>query len=344
MRPSFFLPLEPVVGGVRSTVTCVAFWTVAAAAVAGMAACTSLPREEAFPVWPSPPAEPRVRLERIVAGSDPAGGGFFSGFSKQPRRPLFERPFGVAWDGPDLIVADPAAHRVLRISPEGRVTRSPDGLLGEPMGVATMPDGIAVTDPRAGEVLLLRRNLRSKRLLLGSLIRPTGIAFDGTRLFVLETGRHLLRIREANGTWRELGGRGEGSGEFNYPASLAVGGRLLLVGDTLNFRIQKIDSKSGSLLGTFGQLGDGTGEMPRIKGVAIDSVGHIWASDALLDQVAIYAEDGTYLLSIGDQGTAPGQFSFPAGLAASGDGRVAVADSLGRRIQVFRILEGRDTR
>jgi DNA-binding beta-propeller fold protein YncE len=311
----------------------------------GFVACTSLPKEEAFPVWPPPPAEARVRLERIVADADGAGRGFFSGASRQSKPSLFERPFGVAWDGPDLIVADPAARRILRIPPTGSATKSPDGLLGEPMGVAVTPEGIAVTDSRAGEVLLVGRDLKSKRLLLGDLVRPTGIAYDGARLYVLETGRHLLRIRDANGTWRQAGGRGEGGGEFNFPAALAAGNGRLLVGDTLNFRIQKIDPVSGRALGAFGQLGDSAGEMPRIKGVAVDSAGHVWVSDALLDQVAIYAEDGTYLLSIGSQGAAPGQFSFPAGLAASGDGRVAVVDSLGRRIQVFKILtEGRTPR
>jgi hypothetical protein len=43
-------------------------------------------------------------------------------------------------------------------------------------------------------------------------------------------------------------------------------------------------------------------------------------------------------MSLGRTGTEPGEFSFPAGIAAHPDGRVAVVDSLNRRLQVFRVL------
>ena len=37
-------------------------------------------------------------------------------------------------------------------------------------------------------------------------------------------------------------------------------------------------------------------------------------------------------------GDEPGRFSFPAGIAAHPDGRIAVVDSLNRRVQVFRLV------
>ena len=107
----------------------------------------------------------------------------------------------------------------------------------------------------------------------------------------------------------------------------------------MNFRIQRVDASSGRPLGAFGQLGDAPGEMPRLKGISVDSAGHVWVADAYLDQVLLYDDRGNFLLAIGNSGSGTGEFLFPAGIAASRDGTVAVADSLNRRLKVFRILE-----
>ena len=134
----------------------------------------------------------------------------------------------------------------------------------------------------------------------------------------------------------EWGGRGAGPGLFNFPAALSLHAGNLWVGDTLNFRVQRLDAIRGEPVGTFGRLGDAAGEMPRIKGVAVDAAGILWVSDAHLDRVALFRPDGTFLTDIGGKGELPGEFSFPAGLAAHPDGRVAIVDSLNRRIQIFR--------
>jgi DNA-binding beta-propeller fold protein YncE len=145
-------------------------------------------------------------------------------------------------------------------------------------------------------------------------------------------------VLEPDGSRHFIGYRGNGDGAFNFPTTLAAANGWLWVGDTLNFRIQRLDPNSGVVLGTFGRLGDHAGEMPRIKGIAIDSAGHPWVSDAHLDRVSVYSTEGELLISIGSGGSAPGQFSFPAGVAAHPSGRVAVVDMLNRRVQIFRVM------
>ena len=71
--------------------------------------------------------------------------------------------------------------------------------------------------------------------------------------------------------------------------------------------------------------------MPRI----VDSEGRIWVTDGHLDRVSLYDEDGNLLISIGGTGSSPGEFSFPTGIAVHPDGRVAIVDSLNRRLQIF---------
>ncbi|MCB1035215.1 MAG: hypothetical protein KDD47_15410, partial [Acidobacteria bacterium] len=60
-----------------------------------------------------------------------------------------------------------------------------------------------------------------------------------------------------------------------------------------------------------------------------------WVADAHLDRVSLYQASGELLASLGGRGTGPAEFSFPAGIAAHPDGRVAVVDSFNRRLQVF---------
>ncbi|MGB5814468.1 MAG: 6-bladed beta-propeller, partial [Thermoanaerobaculia bacterium] len=151
-------------------------------------------------------------------------------------------------------------------------------------------------------------------------------------------GRHRLLIVEPDGSTTTIGERGPDLGQFNFPAAIAVADDTLWVGDTLNFRIQRISLSSGQALAAFGQLGDASGETPRIKGITVDHDGNLWVSDALLDQVALYNQGGEFLMGLGESGIEPGQLSFPAGLSAHRDGRMAVVDSLNRRVQIFRLI------
>jgi len=267
-----------------------------------------------------------------------AGVGLFSWIAGEKDAPLFERPYGVAWLGGDLVVADPAARRLVRVADSGKVTSSDPDPDFAPLMVAGCGDGLVVSDSESGRVARFDAELRRVSWLAQGLDRPTGVACDSGAVWIVETGAHRLVVIGGDGTRRVIGARGTGDGQFNFPVALARWGEMVLVGDTLNFRIQRLDLPSGRFRGAFGRLGDAAGDTPRLKGITVDSAGHVWASDAHLDQVSIYTAEGQLLLSLGRSGTAPGEFAFPAGLAAHPDGRVAVADALNRRVQVFRLL------
>lgn len=311
--------------------------------LAGALACASARRVQvdAAPALEWPAENPRVRLETVIRLETDEGGRFLRwlGEGESPGF-AFRRPYGVAWDGPDLIVTDPDAGRVVRIDAKGRLTTSREGALVGPLGViaACAGDGVVISDSRSGKVLFLDRDLARIEREVDGLVRPTGLACHGGSVFVLETGAHRLVALDPDGGRRSLGRRGEGPGEFNFPTALAPEGDCLLIGDTLNFRFLRFDPRDGTSGASFGALGDAPGDTPRIKGIAVDAHGLIWVSDGHLDLVSLFDADGTFLLSLGGTGSAPGQFSFPAGIAAHPDGRVAVVDSLNRRIQVFRVL------
>jgi len=290
--------------------------------------------------WPA--NEPRIRLQGLIdlqAGSGGAGK-FVKWLGVEGRSDGFRRPFAVAWLEDDLFVADPDAARVARIEPGGKVTLSPDGMFETPIGVAACRRGVVVTDVTAGRVGVLDETLSEVQWIAEGFARPTGVACRGDRVYVAETGEHRVRLSEIDGTWRELGRRGSDPGEFNFPTSITLDEDSFLVGDTLNFRIQRFDDSTGRFLGEFGRIGDSPGEMPRSKDVAVDRDGRVWVSDGHLDRISFYDRDGAFLMSIGGTGSGPGEFTSPAGIAAHPDGRVAVVDSLNRRLHIFRVLDG----
>jgi len=315
---------------------------VALLALPLLAACTSRvveTRDDSLSlVWPSD--GPRVRFERMLTNRRDAGAGrgILDWLVGRSGEPIFERPYALAWDEKALVVADPGAHRVVRIAERGRVVQSPAGQLHEPVGVTVCFGAIVVSDSWAGTVSVFGQDLRRSRVIAEGLARPTGLACLGDRLFIAETGAHRVLAVTADGRRQVMGRRGEGPGEFNFPTTIAAAGDTLYVGDAMNFRVQRLRAADGESQATFGRLGDASGEMPRTKGIAVDSAGHIWVSDGYLDQVGLFDRDGSLLISIGRGGGAAGEFSFPAGVAAREDGIVAVADSLNRRIQFFSLI------
>lgn len=297
--------------------------------------CASVTPPAGTLAWPA--EGPRVRLERILEKRSDAGSRSFLSFLGGGDEPLFVRPYGVAWDGDDLLVTDPGAHRVVRLKGHGGIATSPAGTLDDPLGIAACAEGPIVSEPSRGRVVLLDRDLHIAHVVRDGLTRPSGLACQGKELFIAETGGHRVLILEGGGE-RQLGRRGAGNGEFNFPAALALDGSTLWVGDTLNFRVQRFDTATQAFRARFGTLGDAVGELPRLKGLAVDASGHLWVSDAHLDAVTLFTPDGTFLVSIGGPGSRSGEFAFPTGIAAHADGRIAVVDALNRRVQLFRLV------
>lgn len=285
--------------------------------------------------WPE--SSPRIRWEQSIRSvADLGRGKLLRRVTGRPDKDLFTRPYGVTIHDSGYVVTDPGAGQVILVTEKGPLVTTKSGIFGSPVGVTSCGEKILVSDSLLGGVALLTRDLTFVRWVAADLERPTGIACLNNTVFVAETAKHRLVVIDDDGKKGFIGHRGNGPREFNYPTALAAAGNDLWVADTLNFRVQRlnINDKSGDF--QFGQAGDAPGEMPRIKGIAVDVAGRIWISDAILEQVAVYTDTGAFLLAIGRRGSGPGEFSFPAGIASDDSGRVAVVDSLNRRLQLFR--------
>lgn len=331
---------------------------LAFALLGASAACAHAPaarRALTEVTWPEPPAPPRVRLVSVfpdpeapaprrsvwrafldvVAGTERTG---------RPEAWL-QRPFGLAVDaGGTYYVADPDAAAVLRVDPAGGAgrIRCKRHEWAAPMALALTAEGaLFVADAGAAAVVRVGRDGSCRALGSGALERPTGLALDGERLFVVDPPRHQVTVLAASGgeVLGHLGSLGEAEGELHFPTAIARApdGTLLVV-DALNFRIVRF-APDGRWLGAFGSAGDVGAGFERPKAVVTDSAGWIYVSDAQRGLVLVHRPDGTFDYAIGAQGSGPGELSLPAGLAVAA-GRLYVADSHNRRIQVFEILGG----
>lgn len=76
------------------------------------------------------------------------------------------------------------------------------------------------------------------------------------------------------------------------------------------------------------------GRVGYVTGMAVDSIGRVWMSDALNHRILVLDDAGNEVLEIGREGAGPGEFLRPDAIAIS-DSRAIVLDHGNRRLQYF---------
>jgi len=320
-------------------------------------------KPEVDKVWPQAPETPRIRYLGVIRGEDnfkkiEGSEGFFrKGLSwagsllfgeESPR--LLDRPQSGVVDEQSnrLFVADIGKKSVFVFDLKNGsldVWESVDADNGfvTPIAVCLLDQNqIFVSDSDLGYVS--KFDASGKNLLsIGEdkLARPTGLACDklNKRIYVADSQGHKIHVFSEQGQWLfEFGGKGSNEGEFNSPTYLALANKKLFVSDTLNARIQVFD-ENGKWLNQFGKRGMFVGNLPRPKGVAIDSEEHVYVVESYYDHLIVFDREGKGLLPIGGSGKAPGQFNLPAGVWIDKNDVVYVADMFNARIMVFQYIK-----
>lgn len=306
-------------------------------------------------VWPAAPAAPRARLAAVVPDRSvrlpplPLWRRVLRAIvgleTRSREEEAFQRPFAIAVEEPsgDLVVADPDAPAVLRARPGGRPSpiRCRGREWGAPMALAFSGDGsLFVADAGAGDVVRVSPDGTCVSFGSGALERPTGVAVAGDTVYVTDAPRHEVVVLTSSGVLSRFGTRGEDEGQLSFPTAIAAApdGTLLVV-DALNFRVARF-SRDGRWLGSFGERGEEGGAFARPKCVAVDGGGRIYVSDAQRDLVLVFGENASFEYAIGASGEDRGSFAHPAGIHVRA-GKLYVADSFNRRVQVFELLGDR---
>ncbi len=217
-----------------------------------------------------------------------------------------------------------------------------------PIAVAVLNNGDAlVTDADLGYVLHFDVTGKYKGAFgAEKLMRPTGITYDPEFeiVYVADSQTHQIQVFSVDGKWiTGFGGKGAANGKFNAPTHLAFANNMLHVSDTLNARVQLFTANdennvSNHWVRTFGKRGLNVGNMPRPKGIAVDSDANIIVVESYYDHLLMFNQQGQGLMAFGGTGNAPGEFDLPAGVWVDDTDKVYVADMFNQRVVVFQYL------
>ncbi len=306
-------------------------------------------------VWPEAPEQPRIMyLGAVSTEADMAKrGSLFDGlgellFGKKPVGVLVS-PYGVVADSSGVLyVADSAGATVHTFNLRTRDYRQfssldKDTRLQKPIGLAMLAGRLYVVDSTLRRVCVFRKD-GTFVFAFGQerLERPAGIAcrYAEGMLYVADAGNHTIHVFSHRGEFiKQIGTRGIGPGQFNFPTQLCFDGAgQLYVSDTLNYRVQ-VFGPDDRFLRMFGRQGDRPGNFAHPCGVAADRLGNIYVTDRQFENVQMFNPEGQILMAFGQEGNGPGQFWLPAGIFIDDRNKIYVADSFNKRIQVFELLE-----
>ena len=171
-------------------------------------------------------------------------------------------PFGVAADGDDIYVTDGLGS--YRVSLKGQVELITDQL-DMPSHLAVAPDGslivantgahtIVKVDPDSGQISVIAGTPSVSGNADGKgaeakFNAPIGVAVDKQGvIYVADTYNDIIRKIERDGTVKTIAGRIQGNADgnaadarFDTPSGLAVAEAGLLIADTGNHRIRRLD-------------------------------------------------------------------------------------------------------
>lgn len=300
-----------------------------------------------------------VGLTVLPGARDPVEVAVSGGVSMEPGQPIygfgrdaasqFKRPHDVAV-GPDgdVYVADLGNGRIVRVGPDGTFVAQfgsgqwGAGRIDSPTGVAVGADGrvyVADTGARGphGKLVVLAPDLSEidEEVFYKPGDAPIMVRIYGDKLYVASTGGvhvHSLDGDELN-TW---GGFGRADGQLSYPNGIALlPDGTIVVAESNNKRLQFFDPR-GKFLKAVGEPPksntDRSGVFGLPMGLAADDRGILYLCDAFDYEIKLLGPDGVQFASVGQYGSAVGQFDAPGGITRAGPGRFWVADELNNRV------------
>lgn len=345
--------------------------TVRRCAAAHVLWCVSTLPVLALLLWVAPESATAL----LAAEAELPQARFLLSWGKEGSEPgEFYFPIGIAITPSDeILVTDHYNNRVQRFSSEGKLL-SHFEVLPNPGGIALDESNRIYLSHFPTSVLtkgLVNPDRVSVYSADGKQLHEWGKSGDGQvefsypggmvispnrRLYIADQTNHRIQVLDLEGRFLATWGKhGTKPGEFggNTNVKSRAGGPDFVALDkqgnvytteAMDGRIQKFTA-DGAFLAAFGDLQDRPGSFGReFKpvpsmhgpiGICCDRNDRLWISTAG-GRIQQFTSDGRYLRGFGeDQGTEPGQFLAPHGLALDSRGNLYVVDAYNHRIQKF---------
>jgi len=209
--------------------------------------------------------------------------------------------------------------------------------LAKPYGIAIRQGQIRTCDTSLGAIEIFDLTKKRARYFAprgdGKLSVPINITIDadGTQ-YITDTGRNQVVIFGSDDSFvGALGGKDE-----MKPTDVAITTNRLYVTDLKHSTVRVYDKAEQKLLFTIPRdpVND-TNRLYQPTNLALDGQGRLLVSDTGGFRVQIYDTEGHHLRTVGQQGTAPGYFARPKGVAAARDGTSYVVDASTQVVQMF---------
>lgn len=218
-------------------------------------------------------------------------------------------------------------------------TPPPNKLLGKPYGAVLSQNKIYICDTGYGEVIKL--DLESRHISSidsrgpGAFKLPLNIAMDADGLsYIADSGREEVVVLDKNENFvGAIGGKGT-----MKPRDVAVTADRLYIADVQNHCIHAYERTSRKPLFDIPRSGDSTNAARKLfqpANLAVDSQGHVYASDVGADRIQIYDAEGKYVRTVGRYGDNAGEFSRPKGIAVDRENRLYAVDAAAQVVQLF---------
>jgi sugar lactone lactonase YvrE len=314
-------------------------------------------------------------LPRVAAGADPepAPRLLLTWGKRGDGKGEFDFPIGVAVGRDDeVFVSDFYNARVQRFSSEGKF-RAAFPVLPNCGGIALDRDGNiylshfsamkAKEERKPDRVSVYSRDGKLLRQWGktgtgdGEFDYPGGLAVSGGgRVYVADQTNRRVQVFDREGKflfkWGEYGTKEGQFGGIVSPKSRVGGPQFVALDRDGNVyttegsmdRVQKFTAEGKFLLawgdkedrpGGFGGTWQGAkGSLHGPVGICIDREGRVWVS-AVSGRIQQFAKDGKYLRGLGGEGSEPGQFLAPHGVALDSRGNLYVVDAYNHRVQKF---------
>jgi DNA-binding beta-propeller fold protein YncE len=187
----------------------------------------------------------------------------------------------------------------------------------------------------------------------GEVENPNAIAIDSLgKIYVADRDEDVIKIYNPDGTYKtSFGGPDESvptpDGKFHSPSAIAIDEiwQEIIVSDLQvihgqfntieGARIQVFDMEGG-FKRSFGEFGIEEGMISKPFGVAVDTVGRIYVSDARKHAVQVFDPGGTYLGVVFDL---ENQMRTPLGITMSNDSKLYIASLNTSSVEVFQIID-----
>lgn len=209
-------------------------------------------------------------------------------------------------------------------------------VLIKPYGVAVYQGAVFAVDSRGGGYVIFDVAAGKWRAVKGSgngaLKKPINITIDddGSR-YVTDTERKLVVVFDKNDRFIRTLGEND---QFR-PVDVAIYGDRLYVSDSDNQKIQVLNKYTGETEFSFGESGNGEGQMVHPTSLAVGADGSIYVSDTTNFRIQQFTAEGEFVRQVGSVGTNVGQFARPKGIAVDREGRLYVVDSAFQNVQIF---------